>query len=108
MKSERAKSRTDGPRRHRESPMRKDKPEQRETEARTADPDQPLPGQPEEREPLPRRPGPVERHPDTPRERSDEDAIGRPVQLDEDDLDDVEKLDAPTRGEPPRERQGRR
>jgi hypothetical protein len=39
---------------------------------------------PEERDPMARPPAPVERNPGSPRERSDEDAIARPVQLDED------------------------
>ena len=104
--NERAKSKTDSERREHDSPMRKDKPDQRQAEQRPPEPHQPLPRQPDQRDPLPRQPGPMERRPGSPRERSDEDTIGRPVQLDEEHMDDLDEPDGPTKGEPQRERHG--
>ena len=124
--NERAKNPMDTERREQE-PGRKDKmdprqpmprqPEQGQPERRQ--PGQPEQGQPEHRqlqprhqeprEPHARQPEPPDRRTEAPRERSDEDTIGRPVQLDDDPpMGDLDEPDPATKGEPQRERRGAR
>jgi hypothetical protein len=50
----------------------------------------------------------MERRPGGPRERSDEDLIGRPVQLNDEPVEDLEEPDPATKGEPQRGRRGAR
>lgn len=82
---------------HREPQGRQ--PEHREPQPERREPqhqDPPYPTRQPEREPIDRRPG-------APRERSDEDVIGRPVQLDDRLPSDIEEPEGPTRGGGPRE-----
>jgi len=66
---------------------------------------QPGQGRPEHHESQARMPEPMDRRPGSPRERSDEETIGRPVQLgDERIVDDLDEPEAPTKGEPHHER----
>lgn len=78
--NERTKKGTDSKRREHESPMQQDKPEQMRKDP-----------MPDPRESTPGRVGPMDRRAGSPRERSDEDAIARPVQLDE--ADEVNELE---------------
>jgi hypothetical protein len=101
--NERAKNPIDTERREQE-PGRKDKMDPRQPMPR-----QPEQGQPEHRQPQPRQQEPPDRRPGAPRERSDEDTIGRPVQLDDDaPMGDLDEPDPATKGEPQRERRAAR
>jgi hypothetical protein len=50
----------------------------------------------------------MDRRPGAPRERSDEETIGRPVQLDGEPMDDLDEPDPEIKGDPQRERRGAR
>jgi hypothetical protein len=78
-------------------------PEQEKPEQRPAQPRQSA-----ARESQSRQPEPMEGRPEWPRERSDEEAIGRPVQLDDDPMEDLDEPESPTKGEPQRERRAAR